>query len=87
MCKKKPITAERAIAERPIKIGVLSAAATTKSNKAAISTRVARKMKGSANGSPYLAPTNPVLHKRTKRSGADLESFNPRRSPSDEPEI
>ena len=37
---------------------------------AAIKMRSDKNINGSANGSPNLAPTKPVLHKRTKRNGA-----------------
>jgi len=70
------------IAFEPIAIGDFIIAAIAKRMTAAIRTLVAKKMKGSAYGRPYLAPTKPVLHRRTKRSGAIFESFNPRRSPS-----
>jgi hypothetical protein len=43
---------------------------------AAINNRSAKKMNGSAKGKPYLAPTKPVLHKRTKMYGAKRETFN-----------
>ena len=54
---------------------------------AATKTRTAKKMNGSANGRPYFAPTNPVLHSKTKRIGASLESFKLRKAPSGEPKI
>jgi hypothetical protein len=41
-------------------------------------------MNGSAYGNPYFAPTKPVLHKSTKSTGANLESFTPRKSTSTE---
>ena len=54
---------------------------------AAIRIRTDKKIKGSAYGNPYLAPTKPVLHKMTKRAGANLTKINLRKSPSRRPEI
>ncbi len=62
-----------------IAIGDLMTTAITNKIAAAISTRKARKMNGSAYGRPYFAPTKPVLHSKTKSSGATLESFKLRR--------
>ena len=73
---------DEVIAFDPIAIGDFNTAAIAKRMRAAIRTLIAKKIKGSAYGRPYLAPTKPVLHRRTKTSGANLESFNPRRSPS-----
>ena len=42
---------------------------------AARNTRKAKKINGSAKGSPYLAPTKPVLHKKTNRYGAKRVIF------------
>ncbi len=54
---------------------------------AAIRIRIDKKMKGSAYGNPYLAPTKPVLHNKTKSAGANLSKVNLRKSPSRRPEI
>ena len=73
------MSAELEIARAPMVTGAFNTRAIANRMTAAISTRIARKIKGSAYGSPYLAPTKPVLHNKTKRSGATLESFNPRK--------
>ena len=55
---------------------------TRASNKTeAIKTRTDKNMNGSAYGNPYLAPTKPVLQRRTNRNGANFWSFNLRKSP------
>ena len=72
------------IAAAPIAIGAFKMAAIANKIIAAITTRTARKINGSAYGRPYFAPTKPVLHNATKRTGANLANFKPRKSPSDE---
>ena len=72
------------IADLPIAMGALLTAAIRKRITAAINTRTDRNMNGSAYGKPYLAPTKPVLHNATKRIGANLDNFKPRKSPSGE---
>jgi hypothetical protein len=42
------------------------------SNTAAIAMRSATKISGDEKGIPYLTPTNPVLHRNTKLTGANL---------------
>jgi len=78
---------ERVIADFPIAIGDLVAAAIENKIAAAIRTLTARKMNGSAYGKPYLAPINPVLHNATNRNGANFDNFKLRKSPSAELEI
>lgn len=51
---------------------------------AAIKTRTDKNMNGSAKGKPYFAPIKPVLHNSTKSTGANLDSFMPRKSISTE---
>jgi len=72
------------IADVPIAIGDFMSAAITNKISAAIKTRTDKKMNGSAYGNPYFAPIKPVLHKSTKSTGANLESFTPRKSTSTE---
>ena len=64
------MTADFPIAERPIAAGDLSILAIIRSMAAAIKMRRDKNINGSANGRPNLAPTKPVLHKKTKRYGA-----------------
>lgn len=64
------MTADLPIAKRPIATGDLSNFAIIKSMAAAIKMRSDKNINGSANGRPNLAPTKPVLHRRTKRYGA-----------------
>ena len=72
------------IADVPIAIGDFMSAATANKMSAAIKTRTDKNMNGSAYGKPYFAPTKPVLHKSTNRTGANLENFTPRTSTSTE---
>ena len=66
----------------PMRTGIFKRFAITNRSIAAIKTRIDRNTNGSAYGSPYLAPTKPVLHNRTKSAGANRANFNLRRSPS-----
>jgi len=70
------------MAPLPIRIGIRINRASANKSTAAIKTRIDKKTNGSAYGNPYLAPMKPVLHKRTKRPGANLSKVNLRRSPS-----
>jgi hypothetical protein len=70
------------IADVPMAIGDFNNAATANKMRAAIKTRTDKNMNGSAKGKPYFAPTNPVLQRTTKRTGANLEKVKPRKSPS-----
>lgn len=63
-------------------MGNFRISATTKRRPAAIKIRTAKKIKGSAKGKPYFAPTKPVLQRATKRAGANLEKLRLRKSPS-----
>ena len=74
-----PISADLDIADFPMAIGDFKSAAIANNNNAAIKTRTDKKMKGSAYGNPYFAPTKPVLHKTTKSIGAKLANFKPRK--------
>ena len=65
-----------------MRIGIFINLASANKSAAASKIRTDRKTNGSAYGNPYLAPTKPVLHKRTKRAGANLASVKLRRSPS-----
>ena len=65
-----------------MRTGIFNRYAITNRSTAAIKTRMDRNTNGSAYGNPYLAPTKPVLHKRTKSAGANRANFNLRRSPS-----
>ena len=47
------------------------------SNRAAIAMRIAINVKGGAYGIPYRIPVNPVLHSRTKMTGALLVLISP----------
>jgi hypothetical protein len=76
------MSADLEIADLPIAIGDFKSAAIANNSSAAIKTRTAKKIKGSAYGNPYFAPTKPVLHKITKRIGAKLTNFKPRKSTS-----
>ena len=70
------------MALRPTRTGIFNRYAIRKRSTAAIKTRIDKNTNGSAYGNPYLAPTKPVLHKRTKSAGAKRANFNLRRSPS-----
>ena len=72
------------MADTPIAIGDFITTATANNMSPAIKTRTDKKMNGSAYGRPYFAPTKPVLHRSTKRTGANLASFKPRKSISTE---
>jgi hypothetical protein len=80
--QKKSNQRRAGIALFPIRTGIFNRYAITKRSIAAIKTRIDRNTNGSAYGNPYLAPTNPVLHNKTKSAGANRANFNPRRSPS-----
>ena len=69
------MTADFFIASTPIDMGDFTTAATVNRSSEAIRTRAARRTNGSAYGKAYLAPTKPVLHRSTKTTGANRDSF------------